>query len=321
MTEAFLIGGARTPVGRYGGALSSVRPDDLAALMIRAAVERADIDPGTVDEVVLGNANGAGEENRNVARMAWLLAGYPDRVPGITVNRLCASGLSAIITASHMVKADAADVIVAGGVESMSRAPWVMEKPTTAFAKPGALVDTSIGWRFANPAFLTGEQSRAGKACATLQSGRRLASCQRLRMDALPACGQRHSRARAALPSTSATAPVEASASRLPGHEQAPEITVWTAIRTFRRRGPACAPPPITDGPRRELGALGPGDAYARGLSALVEARLRATSGSRSSCPPTRPRRPTSTRMSRTSRPYWLAARSACRRKLEYTPA
>ncbi|MGN7149256.1 thiolase family protein [Arthrobacter sp. SAFR-179] len=164
MPEAFLIGGARTPVGRYGGALSSIRPDDLAALTVRAAVERAGIDPGAVDEVILGNANGAGEENRNVARMAWLLAGFPDTVPGITVNRLCASGLSAIIMASHMVKAGAADIVVAGGVESMSRAPWVMDKPDKAFAKPGPVVDTSIGWRFPNPAFVSGELSRDGKA-------------------------------------------------------------------------------------------------------------------------------------------------------------
>ncbi|WP_139006474.1 acetyl-CoA C-acyltransferase [Arthrobacter crystallopoietes] len=164
MPEAFLIGGARTPVGRYGGALSSVRPDDLAALTVRTAVERAGIDPAAVDEVIFGNANGAGEENRNVARMAWLLAGFPDTVPGVTVNRLCASGMSAIIMASHMVKAGAADIVVAGGVESMSRAPWVMEKPDKPFAKPGAVFDTSIGWRFPNPAFLSGEYSRDGKA-------------------------------------------------------------------------------------------------------------------------------------------------------------
>lgn len=163
MTEAFLVGGARTPVGRYGGALSSVRPDDLAAIAIKAAVERAGIDPADVDEVIFGNANGAGEENRNVARMAWLLAGYEDSVPGITVNRLCASGMSAITMASHMIKAGAADIVVAGGVESMSRAPWVMEKPDKAFAKPGASYDTSIGWRFPNPEFLSGELSREGK--------------------------------------------------------------------------------------------------------------------------------------------------------------
>ncbi|WP_275450803.1 beta-ketoacyl synthase N-terminal-like domain-containing protein, partial [Arthrobacter sp. H41] len=151
MAEAFLVGGVRTPVGRYGGALSSVRPDDLAALVVREAVSRAGIDPSSIDEVILGNANGAGEENRNVARMATLLAGLPDSIPGITVNRLCASGLSAILMASHMIKAGAADIVVAGGVESMSRAPWVMEKPGKAFAKPGDVFDTSIGWRFTNP--------------------------------------------------------------------------------------------------------------------------------------------------------------------------
>lgn len=151
--QAFLVGGSRTPVGRYGGALSSIRPDDLAALAIQDVVAKAGIDPAAVDEVILGNANGAGEENRNVARMSWLLAGYPDTVPGITVNRLCASGMSAITMASHMVKSGAADLVIAGGVESMSRAPWVMEKPSTAFAKPGQSFDTSIGWRFVNPTF------------------------------------------------------------------------------------------------------------------------------------------------------------------------
>ncbi|WP_207343356.1 thiolase family protein [Arthrobacter sp. E3] len=161
--QAFLVGGVRTPVGRYGGALSTVRPDDLAALVVKELVDRTGVDPAMVDEVILGNANGAGEENRNVARMAWLLAGFPDTVPGITVNRLCASGMSAITMASHMIKAGAADLVVAGGVESMSRAPWVMAKPEKAFAKPGASFDTSIGWRFTNPNFLSGELSRDGK--------------------------------------------------------------------------------------------------------------------------------------------------------------
>lgn len=164
MTEAFLVGGTRTPVGRYGGALSAVRPDDLAALTIKKLVEDSGIDPAAIDEVILGNANGAGEENRNVARMAALLAGLPVSIPGITVNRLCASGMSAITMASHMIKAGAADVVIAGGVESMSRAPWVMEKPDKAFAKPGTVFDTSIGWRFTNPQFLSGELSREGKA-------------------------------------------------------------------------------------------------------------------------------------------------------------
>jgi acetyl-CoA C-acetyltransferase len=143
--------------------LSSVRPDDLAALVVREAVERAGLDPESIDEVILGNANGAGEENRNVARMATLLAGLPLHIPGITVNRLCASGLSAIIQASHMIKAGAADIVIAGGVESMSRAPWVQEKPTSAFAKPGQIFDTSIGWRFTNPHFQHGGLSRDGK--------------------------------------------------------------------------------------------------------------------------------------------------------------
>jgi acetyl-CoA C-acetyltransferase len=150
-------------VGRYGGALSAVRPDDLAALVVREAVQRAGLDPDSIDEVILGNANGAGEENRNVARMAVLLAGLPMHIPGITVNRLCASGLSAIIQASHMIKAGAADIVIAGGVESMSRAPWVQEKPSAAFAKPGQIFDTSIGWRFTNPQFQHGALSRDGK--------------------------------------------------------------------------------------------------------------------------------------------------------------
>jgi acetyl-CoA C-acetyltransferase len=135
----------------------------LAALVLREAVERAGLDPESIDEVILGNANGAGEENRNVARMATLLAGLPLHIPGITVNRLCASGLSAIIQASHMIKAGAADIVIAGGVESMSRAPWVQEKPTSAFAKPGQIFDTSIGWRFTNPHFQHGGLSRDGK--------------------------------------------------------------------------------------------------------------------------------------------------------------
>ncbi|QCB96515.1 thiolase family protein [Arthrobacter sp. PAMC25564] len=161
--QAFLVGGARTAVGRYGGALSAVRPDDLAALVVREAVARAGLDPDSIDEVILGNANGAGEENRNVARMATILAGLPLHIPGITVNRLCASGLSAIIMASQMIKSGAADIVIAGGVESMSRAPWVQEKPRTAFAKPGEIFDTSIGWRFANPLFTKGALSRDGK--------------------------------------------------------------------------------------------------------------------------------------------------------------
>ena len=153
MSEAFILDGVRTPIGRYGGGLAGTRPDDLAALVVRTVVERAGIDPSDIDEVVLGAANQAGEDNRNVARMAALLAGLPDTVPGFTVNRLCASGLTAIATARQMILAGDAEVVVAGGVESMTRAPWVTEKPSRPWARPGQSWDTSIGWRFTNPAF------------------------------------------------------------------------------------------------------------------------------------------------------------------------
>lgn len=152
--SAYIIDARRTPVGRYGGALASVRPDDLAATVISDLLEKSGADPSTVDEVILGNANGAGEENRNVARMAWLLAGGPEHVPGMTVNRLCASGMSSVADAWHKIAAGVADVVVAGGVESMTRAPWVQAKPATAWAKPGPSFDTSIGWRFTNPKHL-----------------------------------------------------------------------------------------------------------------------------------------------------------------------
>ena len=151
MPEAYLVGGVRTPIGRYGGALAGVRPDDLAALVVSAAIERAGIPASDIDEVVLGAANQAGEDNRNVARMAVLLAGLPDAVPAVTVNRLCASGMSAITMAAQAIRAGDADLVVAGGVESMTRAPWVQAKPARAWAKPGEAFDTSIGWRFTNP--------------------------------------------------------------------------------------------------------------------------------------------------------------------------
>jgi 3-oxoadipyl-CoA thiolase len=153
LPEAFVLDGVRTPIGRYGGALAKSRPDDLAALVVRTVVDRTGIDPADVDEIVFGAANQAGEDNRNVARMAGLLAGLPDTVPGFTVNRLCASGMTSLATARQMIAAGDADVVIAGGVESMTRAPWVTEKPSKAFARPGATFDTSIGWRFTNPAF------------------------------------------------------------------------------------------------------------------------------------------------------------------------
>jgi acetyl-CoA C-acetyltransferase len=159
MSEAFLVGGVRTPVGRYGGALASVRPDDLAALVLREAVTRAGVPGDSVEEVYFGAANQAGEDNRNVARMAVLLAGLPDTVPGLTVNRLCASGMSAIALAAQAIRAGDADLLVAGGVESMTRAPWVQAKPDRAWGKPGEAYDTSIGWRFPNPALLARDKA------------------------------------------------------------------------------------------------------------------------------------------------------------------
>ena len=151
MSVAFIIDALRTPIGRYGGALAAVRPDDLAAHVIERVVERNAIDPERVDEVIFGNANGAGEENRNVARMGALIAGLGERTPGVTVNRLCASGLEAVNQAARAVMVGDAQLILAGGVESMTRAPLVALKPERAFPRGAVeLVDTTIGWRFVN---------------------------------------------------------------------------------------------------------------------------------------------------------------------------
>src|SRR6476620_5032583 len=152
MPRAVILSAVRTPVGRYGGGLAEVRPDDLASIAIAGAVERAGVDPGEIEDVYLGCANQAGEDNRNVARMAALLAGLPDSVAGVTVNRLCASGLAAVVGAAHAVIAGDGDLFVAGGVESMSRAPLVMAKPEKAFPRGNQIVwDTTLGWRFPNP--------------------------------------------------------------------------------------------------------------------------------------------------------------------------
>ena len=154
MTRAVVLSAVRTPVGRYGGGLASVRPDDLAALAVAAAVERAGVPADEIEDVWLGCANQAGEDNRNVARFAALLAGLPDSVAGVTVNRLCASGLSAIIGACHAVIAGDGDLFVAGGVESMTRAPLVTAKPDAPFARGNRTVyDTTLGWRFVNPRY------------------------------------------------------------------------------------------------------------------------------------------------------------------------
>ncbi len=150
--DAFICDGVRTPIGRYGGALSSVRTDDLAALPIAALMERnPGVDWAQVDDVILGSANQAGEDNRNVARMAALLAGLPQDVPGTTINRLCASGMDAVGFAARAIRAGDYDLAIAGGVESMSRAPFVMPKATSAFTRSNAVYDTTIGWRFVNP--------------------------------------------------------------------------------------------------------------------------------------------------------------------------
>jgi len=150
--DAFICDAIRTPIGRYGGALSSVRADDLAATPIAALKERnARVDWASVDDVILGDANQAGESNRNVARMAALLAGLPVEVPGTTINRLCASGMDAVGMAARGIRAGDYDLAIAGGVESMSRAPFVMPKATSAFTRANAVYDTTIGWRFVNP--------------------------------------------------------------------------------------------------------------------------------------------------------------------------
>ncbi len=152
MNDAYICGALRTPVGKHAGALASVRADDLAAIPIKAVVERSGIDPATIDDVILGCTNQAGEDNRNVARMALLLAGLPVEVPGQTVNRLCGSGLQAAASAAQAVKAGEGDVFVAGGVENMTRAPYVMLKSGDAWSrKPPEIADTTVGWRFTNP--------------------------------------------------------------------------------------------------------------------------------------------------------------------------
>src|ERR1700749_3932208 len=163
MTEAFICDAVRTPIGRYGGVLSSVRPDDLAAIPIAALITRnPSLDPKAIDDVFFGCANQAGEDNRNVARMATLLAGLPVSVSGATVNRLCASGLEAFNQAWRAIRAGDADLCLGGGVESMTRSPWVLQKPEAGFPRgDAALVDTTLGWRLVNPKFADGDYTEA----------------------------------------------------------------------------------------------------------------------------------------------------------------
>src|ERR687894_1747459 len=152
MTEAFICDAVRTPIGRYGGALASIRADDLAAIPIKALIERNQaVDWSELDDVILGCANQAGEDNRNLARMAGLLAGLPDTSGGVTLNRLCGSGMDAVAMAARVIRGSEADMVVAGGSESMSRAPFVMAKAQSAFDRNAEMYDTTIGWRFVNP--------------------------------------------------------------------------------------------------------------------------------------------------------------------------
>src|SRR5687768_7793503 len=152
MTDAFIVDGVRTPIGSFAGSLSQVRADDLAAHVIARLVERhPSVDPGRITDVVFGCANQAGEDNRNVARMALLLAGLPVSVPGETVNRLCASGMSAVAHAARAIRSGEGELFIAGGVEHMTRAPYAMSKAAQAFARNVEIFDTSIGWRFVNP--------------------------------------------------------------------------------------------------------------------------------------------------------------------------
>ena len=151
MSEAYIVEYCRTPFGRYGGALAPVRPDDLGAIVLRALYQRHAFDPALIDDCIFGCANQAGEDNRNVARMSLLLAGYPEEVPGTTINRLCGSGLDAIALAARSIKAGEADLMIAGGTESMSRAPFVIPKAESAYSRANAIYDTTIGWRFTNP--------------------------------------------------------------------------------------------------------------------------------------------------------------------------
>src|SRR6516162_9300791 len=152
LADAFICEAVRTPIGRYGGALAAVRTDDLAAIPIAALLKsQPALDPAAIEDVFLGCANQAGEDNRNVARMAALLAGLPVSVPGVTVNRLCGSGLDAVAMAARAVKTGEAEVVLAGGVESMSRAPFVIPKAAEAFSRNAEMFDTTIGWRFVNP--------------------------------------------------------------------------------------------------------------------------------------------------------------------------
>jgi len=191
--DAYIEIALRTPVGKHGGSLAGVRPDDLAAVPIKAAVERAGVDPASIDDVILGCANQAGEDNRNVARMALLLAGLPVEVPGQTVNRLCGSGLQAVVTAAHAIKAGEGERFIAGGVESMTRAPTVMLKSGEPWSRRAPEVaDTTVGWRFVNPRLERGWTISLGETAEKVAAQYRIS---RAEQDAFAAESQRRAEA------------------------------------------------------------------------------------------------------------------------------
>ena len=238
MRRAAVVAALRTPVGRYGGALASVRPDDLAAHAIRHVVDRSGLDPALIDDVYFGATNQAGEDNRNVARMAALLAGLPESVPGVTVNRLCASGLEAVNLAARMIEADHGDVFIAGGVESMSRAPLVLSKSETAYGRAQELYDTSIGWRFTNPRMV--ELGHTDSLGMTAENVARLHGISREDQDVFALASQQGGRGQ----DEGGAEPGEKRSARRP--HQSPSIALKPAIRPravgTRSARIACAP-------------------------------------------------------------------------------
>ncbi|HYV16676.1 MAG TPA: 3-oxoadipyl-CoA thiolase [Conexibacter sp.] len=250
LPPVYLVDGVRSPIGRYGGALSAVRPDDLAAHAIAALLERLPaLDGDQVDEVILGCANQAGEDNRNVARMAALLAGLPDSVPGTTVNRLCGSGLDAVVAGARAIRSGEAELVIAGGVESMSRAPYVLAKPDVAFSRGPEVHDTTIGWRFVNPRMAerhgidsmpeTAENvaadfdvSRADQDAFALRSQQRAARAQ--------ACG------RLAREIAPVTLPVRKGEPRVVEHDEHPRATTLEQLASLKT--PFRSPGTVTAG-------------------------------------------------------------------------
>lgn len=236
MTEVFICDYIRTPIGRFGGALAMVRPDDLGAVPLRALMARnRDVDWAAVDDVIYGCANQAGEDNRNVARMSLLLAGLPLEVPGTTINRLCGSGMDAVIQAARAIRAGEADLMIAGGVESMSRAPFVIPKAETAFSRAAEIHDTTIGWRFVNP-----EMDRAFGTDSMPQTGQNVADdygISREAQDAMALASQSKAAAaidRLAQEITPVTVPQRKGEPRIVDRDEHPRATTIEALAKLR---------------------------------------------------------------------------------------